>query len=1331
MKSRKIFTILLSFLTIVSLFGCDTKTNDNNDDEGNDNGLNVDPTTLSDYIINPTDIPLKLQYDEPAPILETENYHIGKTDSDAGSTADDSWEEWSLPIGNAYFGANVFGRTETERIQISEKTLTNPNEYVDGNSIGGLNSFSETYIDFGHDFSDVTNYNRYLDLETAISGVNYTYSEVNYSREYFVSYPDKVLVIRLDSNTDGALSFTLRPTIPYEQDYMIRPGDNISKHGTVTSKVEDGVGYIELSGKMGYYDIDFLGIYKVYTNGGTVNASTTEHTYTDTAGVSHTDTDGTIVVEDATSAYIVVTLGTDYELSSDVFTSEKELNDCLRKEGMETYSDLKPTHYTTLEDTRRKVEDDMDMIDNILSNNTFEEGYLELKERHIEDHSNLFGRNTVDLNCNPNDFDTMTDDLLTSYQQGNHSNYLELLLYQYGRYMLIASSRPGTLPAHLQGVWNTYNSAPWSCNYTQNINVQMNYWPAFSTNLAETFDAYIEYNQAYMEAAKKWADLAVVWNGFSNKYDTDGGNGWVIGHAANPYRVTYDASPGNLGFMTQVFWEYYAYTQDKEALKEIVYPVLYSAAQFITKMVEQDENGNYLVARCDSPEQFVNGEWYYTSGTTYAQSFSYLNNYNLLLAAKELGIDLNNETVLSKQENAVLKTVLEQIDKYDPIIVGLSGQVKEFREEKYYGDLGEWQHRHVAQLVGIFPGNIINSKTPAWIDATKVSLTERGFGGGVGWGVANKMCMWARTKDGDTTHILVEKLLKECIASNLWDLHFGASKNTFQIDGNFGITAGMAELLLQSDAGYIEPLAALPNVWHTGSYTGLVARGNFEVSAKWENGLAKSFNVLSKSGGKLSISYPSITGAKVYTLDGEAVKYTVEGDNLISFDTKVGETYVIYGFVGKEKLAAPTNFMYTRDGLNDFNFTWDKVENADKYNIYLAIESQPDYTLVGTTNNTQFSFNPAEEYRNSRMTFVVTAIGENKAESNRTLCYYNPVGIFDGITIDGIKEDLYGSNCDTVLLDDNRSYTISAVKTDGGVFIYAEGIFNTNSNNPLNPAWYTKTNFEFKLNGGKQSYVNALNQNAGVTDFEYKVQLLPSGKYQHAVEVFVAKELISNWSETEDVQINYAWKTPGENAYLMSDMLDYQHIDWNTDWHSFHRLGGLETYFVPLQANLFISKTGLAYSNETSVDGVISKDEYSGTSYNASNHNTNVEVNGKVVDGDTYLAFTITHNNWSSYDNSAGNWWKNDNIELYVNEQKIVIMFIDGEAVIPSYCTYAKAITNTNSDGKLVTVLELHIKGDSSSYNLKIGVNGTSFGWIGVIWDSLHGTVTENGITVK
>ena len=1313
---RKIFIIIGVCFMAFSIFACKIKGNSNS---STNNSEKEDIASIDEYIIEESEVPLKLQYNKEAPVTNTEH------EEEATWYSDISWERESLPIGNGYFGANIFGRTEIERIQISEKTVTNPHRFAPPNGIckGGLNNFSETFIDFGHVNTNVSNYYRYLDLETAMSGVAYDYNGVKYTREYFTSYPDKALVIRLDANTAGALSFTLRPTIPFEQDY-IEEGDGKSKHGTVTSMVEDGIGQIELSGKMGYYDIDFLGLYKVYTNGGTVTADTCVNQYG--------DTDGTIVVSGATNAYIVVTLGTDYELSSEIFTSDATLNNSLKNAGLETFDTTIPTFNTTIEDTREKVLGDMNAIEELLSGMSFDAAYTTLKDRHIEDYSELFGRVNLDLNFSPADFTATTPELLANYRNGIKSNYLETLMFQYGRYMLIASSRTGTMPAHLQGAWNTYNSPAWSSGYWHNVNVQMNYWHAFSTNIAETFDAYIDYNQAYMEAAEAFADLAIKSGSLSENFGKDGGNGWVMGVAATPFNLSSDTSPGNLGFTTQMFWDYYEYTQDKEALKEVVYPVLYSAAQFITKVVVEDENGNYLVEICDSPEQYVNGSWYYTTGTTYAQSFAYLNNYNLLLAAKELGIEVTDSSVLTKEENAVLKTVLEQIDKYDPIVVGLSGQIKEFREEKYYGNLGQWQHRHVSQLVGLIPGNIINSTTPAWIDAAKVVLNERGDADGVGWARAYQMCLWARAFDGNKAHEILGAFINDHVTDNLWDLYDAKYNRCFQIEANFGATAGVSEMLLQSSAtGYIEPLAALPDAWHTGSYTGLVARGNFEVSASWEDGLAKSFNILSKSGGKVSVSYPSIANAVVRDGNGKRVNCTVDDNNLISFETEKGQTYVIYGFKKQTKLDAPQEFTYTRDGFNEFNFNWKKVDGAVKYNLYVAVESQPDYTLIGTTSENEFSYLPTNN-TNSRMTFVVTAVGADSYESNRTLCYYNPIEIVDGITIDGIKEELYGQKTETVLLDGNRSYSISAVKTDSGVFIYSQGIFNTNANDILLNAWADKTNFEFRLNGGVQSYVNSLKQFGNVTHFAYDVEFFPdSGKYLHTVEVFVDKELISNWSETEDVQINYAWKTPGENAYMISDMLDYRHIDWNTEWHSYHRLGGLSTYYVPLQANLFISTSGLKSSDMKDVDGIISPDEYVGSSITAAANsaNTTVELNGKVKDGDLYLAFTITHDNWSTYNNGVGNWWKNDNIEMYVNGEKIVIMFIDGKMVLPSQVTQGEAVTITNSNGQFVTVVEICIEGDLPTYELQVGMNGEGFSWVAVIWNQEKGTVSETGIT--
>ena len=941
---------------------------------------------LGTLTVSADNIPLKLQYDEPAPF-------INECSEEASMMAgqDIGWQNWSMPIGNGYIGANVFGRTETERVQITEKTLSNPWQYVlnqNGSTsypqIGGLNNFSETYIDFGHVLSGVTNYNRYLDLRKAISGVSYTYKGVNYSREYFTSYPDKALVIRLNAQ-GGDLSFTLRPTIPFKQSYMKYPGDGFSKTGSVVSSVEGGVGCIELSGTLGYYGVDFVGYYRVYTNGGSVVADTVNNTYTDKNGTVVTDKDGVIRVSGASSAYIVATFGTDYELCSENF------------EGGQ-YGRNKQTAKTTLDDARAKVGRYLRSITTALSIRDYEEGYEYLKSKHLGDYGKLFGRVDLNLNCNSLDFALTTDKLLEKYNSGSHSSYLETLLFQYGRYLIIASSREGALPANLQGAWNCYNTPAWSSGYWSNINIQMNYWHAFSTNLAETFIPYVDYNSAYMKVAEQYANDTISKHN-PDVYGEDGGNGWAMSVAGNPFFFNADRSSGNLGLLTQVFYDYYQFTKDEEVL-ETVYEVLANAARFITKCVKEYD-GKYLVEYCDSPEMYVNGVWYYTTGTAYAQTMAYLNNYQALECAKALGIDLEDNGILSLDDYSILKTIMNQLDKYDPIHVGLSGQIKEFREEDYYGSLGNPNHRHISQLVGLFPGNLINSSTEAWLDAALVSLYGRNNGlmdwpngntsnneaSIVAWAWAHKQALYARAGEGDLAQQMLAGNLRNSTLENL----LMVCGKIFQIEASSGTTAALAEMLLQSDEQYIEILPALPNNWSKGSYTGLVARGNFEVSVDWENSVASRINILSKSGGSLSVKYPSVTGVKVYNSAGEEIKYSVTGKNVITFNTEVGETYYFDGLKRVERPEKPTEFTFERVNFNQFDLSWNAVDGAVKYNVYIAIENDASYTFVGSSTKPEYLLTIAKEHANLRKTFVVTAENASGVESKRALCYSNPI----------------------------------------------------------------------------------------------------------------------------------------------------------------------------------------------------------------------------------------------------------------------------------------------------------------------------------------------------
>lgn len=908
------------------------------------------------------DFPLKLRYCEPAShdkegIFENLGDSMNSSPSKIEKNVNDDWERWSMPIGNGYFGANVFGRTETEKITVAEKTIGTEYLKSDNHLCGGLNTFAEIYIDLFHEYEKVTDYERGLDLNTATAYVKYKYEGVTYTRECFTSYPDRALVIRLDASKKGALNFVLRPVVPWKQEYMTHEGDRCKKTGKVVSSVESGVGNIELSGNYEFYSTDFCGLFRVYINGGVMTAATA----TDAAG----DDEGTIVVSGATAAFIVLTLDTDYELESEVFTSP---------------STSKPTKFRDYAYAYEKVSGYLKNITEKLNGLPFDQGYAALKKTHLDDFRNLFGRVGLEIDFEQEELSKTTDELLYRYKNGEASRYLELLYFQYGRYLLISSSRKNTLPAHLQGTWNKYRQPLWISGYHHNINVQMNYWPAFPTNIAETFEAYIAFNRAYMAAVKSYADEYVgKYN--PSVYGKDGGNGWCIGTGNGPSKVSGDRSAGNVGFTTQLFWEYYSFTQNKEALKNVVYPLLADAARYITKCVKDDGEGHYLVEYCDSPEQYVDGVWYYTTGTTYAQTFAYLNNYNTLRAAKDLGIDLDDRSLLSTEEFSILKTVMEQIDKYDPIIVGLSGQIKEFRQEKYYGDFGEYTHRHISNLVGLYPGDLISEETPAWLDAAVVTLTERGDKA-TGWGVAHRLNLWARTKDGDRTYLLLQQLLKRNTAPNLWDLH-----PPFQIDGNLGGTAGIAEMLLQSHESYIEPIPAIPRQWSDGSFDGLLARGNFTIGATWKNGRLTEVRVKSGSGKTAKIKCGNTLGVTVVDENGNAVEHNIE-NNAICFNTDAGKTYILSGFSVVVKPERITELSINTSSEQEIELNWKNGSSAVSFNVYKAVESEPGYTLVGKTEAPHFSYTLTTEELKKRITFAVTAIGKDGAESLRAATHY-------------------------------------------------------------------------------------------------------------------------------------------------------------------------------------------------------------------------------------------------------------------------------------------------------------------------------------------------------
>ncbi|HRT82183.1 MAG TPA: hypothetical protein P5127_03395, partial [Oscillospiraceae bacterium] len=598
-----------------------------------------------------------------------------------------------------------------------------------------------------------------------------------------------------------------RAKIPYLGDFCLKEGDGGGKSGSVTAQGD----LITLSGKMDYYNILFEAQIKLQHEGGLLEVSD----------------DGSLSLNGADSALIIIALATNYKMESRVFTETDN------KKKLESYPHPHAAVCDILSKALTKV-------------------YDALLADHLADYQTLFCR--VQLDLGGEEPESSTDELLESYKKDKNTKsarYLEELYFQYGRYLLIASSRPKTTPANLQGTWNCHKDSPWSCGYWHNINVQMNYWPAFSTNLAETFVAYANYNKAYMPLAKDFADSYIKRMYPENFSPTSGDNGWTIGTAAWLYTAegfSIHSGPGTGGLTAQLFWDYYDFTRDFGILKNTSYPVIYEMAKFLSKTLVEDD-GCLLVKYSASPEQIdPEDECYcFTTGCAFDQQMVWESFKNAIFAAEILG-----------EEDDFIGEMREKIFRLDPVQIGASGQIKEFREEEEYGDIGEYKHRHISHLVGLYPGTSINKSNPEALEAAEVTLNLRGDES-TGWAMAHRLNLWARTGDGDRAHKLYSDLLSHGTLPNLWDTH-----PPFQIDGNFGGTAGVAEMLLQSHEGYIEVQPALPDAWPSGSFSGLVARGNFHISAAWENKSLTRLSVTSKAGGVCKIKLPDSENLSLY-----------------------------------------------------------------------------------------------------------------------------------------------------------------------------------------------------------------------------------------------------------------------------------------------------------------------------------------------------------------------------------------------------------------------------------------------------------------------------------
>ena len=781
---------------------------------------------------------MKLQYNVPPSKLKLKKAYW--------KNSENFWEQASLPIGNGSIGMSVFGDVKSDKIVLNQKTLwaggPSPKrpDYCGGNITqpdenGKLpyeyqKDIYEAFLNGDNSTADKL-CEKLVGIYDGYGGyrcwgeLDFSFNDVRHAKNYIRELDMNNGICNVSYSAKSGFSKTANDNRTFFVSYPDNCG--VIHFTRDTKSLNFSVKLSSAHGKAVYKNNEIIHSGELEDNG--LRFCLIAKFITD--GKIETNSNG-IKVTDSSECTIIFSADTDY---------------------VDSY----PTY--------RTGESSEQLFDRVQTTvkNAVDKGYSILLDDHKKDFSELFNRVNLSLNSN---CDLTSDKVLYKYRKNaDYRKKAIELLYEYGRYLLISSSRStDVLPSNLQGIWNVSNNPKWSSDFHININLQMNYWPVFNGNLAECSHPLIRYIKSMVEPGRI---TAKYYTGIESKDGEQ--NGFLFHTQCTPFGWTcpgwsfdWGWSPAAVPWILHNCYEHYEYTLDKNVLENDIYPMLKECAEYFSKLLIEHK-GRLLTCPCYSPEHGPR-----TIGNTYEQALIWQLYDDSIKSAVVLGVD--NDLVEKWKE------IQQKLKVYE---IGDDGQIKEWYHEKKLGEFGQHHHRHMSHLLGLFPCNVMNkAENPELIDAAVVSMNHR-TDKSTGWSMGQKINTWARVGDGDRVLKIMGDLFKNGIYPNFYDYH-----PPFQIDGNFGFTSGVNEMLMQSNCGFIELLPALPTEWNNGCIDGIVARGNFTLRIEWSNGILKSATITSNSGEKCKLYYSKCD----FIVDG--IKSI---DNMIEFETEKGKTYFI------------------------------------------------------------------------------------------------------------------------------------------------------------------------------------------------------------------------------------------------------------------------------------------------------------------------------------------------------------------------------------------------------------------------------------------------------